>query len=314
MKFSILALVAFARVAHADVGVVVAGEPLMQAPVMSQVQGWVQDHDYQLVGAPLGTVYANTFIDCFVIEDLSCARGVFEKQSRATSLVYVRVDMVAVQTTREITLTGYWFVRGRDPVQKKRSCPQCDDAGVGRSVDALMKDLLKASSSSKGQLKVTSTRPGVDVHVDKAKIGEAPIVRELAPGTHEVAFFQGDQQLASQRVALEPGGTVELAIPATADDGRGVGPARSRALPAGLLAGGVIAAVAGSVFLYYGQLDGPDEPYVYTNATEIGAVLTIGGAASVILGSVLWFRAAPVGTPTVSLGRGGAQLGWAGAF
>ena len=44
----------------------------------------------------------------------------------------------------------------------------------------------------------------------------------------------------------------------------------------------------GGTLLYYGSLDGPDEPYVYTHATEIGLPLTIAGAFAVGAGTSLF--------------------------
>jgi hypothetical protein len=65
---------------------------------------------------------------------------------------------------------------------------------------------------------------------------------------------------------------------------------RSKTLPLSLLIGGAALAVTGGVFLYYGSLDGPNEPYVYTNANKIGAPLSITGGLALVAGSVLMVR------------------------
>src|SRR5688572_8099620 len=117
-----IALLLLCRLAHADVGVVVTGDPAMQATLMTHVQGWLQTREYPLVAVPLGTA-ANSFIDCFVMDDMSCAKRTFEKESKATSIVFARADLM---TGRDYNVTAYWFLRGHEPAVQKAQCKNCD--------------------------------------------------------------------------------------------------------------------------------------------------------------------------------------------
>jgi hypothetical protein len=63
---------------------------------------------------------------------------------------------------------------------------------------------------------------------------------------------------------------------------------RSRFVPPALIAVGVGALVAGSIALSYGAKRGPDEVFVYDNATSIGAPLAIAGGAALISGALTW--------------------------
>jgi hypothetical protein len=78
--------------------------------------------------------------------------------------------------------------------------------------------------------------------------------------------------------------------------------------------GGVAAGVVGGVFLYYGSLGGPDERYVYDNATKIGVSITIVGGAAIIASGVLWFRTRHHGSPSITASSGSLQIHWTGVF
>ncbi|HEY5950858.1 MAG TPA: PEGA domain-containing protein [Kofleriaceae bacterium] len=285
MRTVALALLILVRVVHADVGVVATGEPVMQAPLLAHVQGWLQTHHYTLVAVPFPASTANTFIDCFVIEDMGCAQRTFEKESKASNIVYARADLMTGQA-RDFSVTAYWFVKGHEPATQKRECHACDETQLSAVVHSLMTDLEKGIASTNGTLKVTSVLGGVTVSVDNESVGLAPVERPLSPGRHEITFSHRGTVLETKPVQIEPGATVELAAPELANE-RPVAPKRSRTTPVSLAIGGALLAAIGGVFLYYGSLDGPDEPYVYTNATKIGAPLSIAGAVGVI-GGLVW--------------------------
>jgi hypothetical protein len=132
----ILAVVSLAGSARADapdVGVVVSGGTPQLKP---HVQEWVRTHGYALVATPLGKDATNTFDNCFVIEDIKCARGVFDARSRSASLIYVGVDEEAV--------TIYWFVKDREQSGGKYPCAGCD---VTALVDGELDKLAKTQTA-----------------------------------------------------------------------------------------------------------------------------------------------------------------------
>lgn len=280
MPYVLLVLVLLVRAAHADVGVVVTGDPAMQTPMMNHVQRWLQDKKHPLVAAPLGDA-TTTFVDCFVVEDMTCAKKVFEDKAKATAVVFVRIEM---QSGRDYALTAYWFTKGAEPIPTKRACAQCDDSAMWAAVDATMTELVKQSAGGKGRLRISASAPGMMIKIDGNELGEAPLDHELTAGQHELVFLHDGEPVDVRRIDIEAGGIAELDAPKLAAQATPADGPRSKTLPRILLASGIAAAIAGGVFLYYGSLRGPDEPYVYTNATEIGLPLALAGAFAVGFG------------------------------
>ncbi|HEY5928011.1 MAG TPA: hypothetical protein VIV11_40270 [Kofleriaceae bacterium] len=279
----VVALMLFARLAHADVGVVVSGDPQMQASLMAHVQGWLQTREFALVAVPMGSA-ANSFIDCFVMDDMGCAKRTFDKESKASSIVFARADLMA---GRDYTVVTYWFIKGHEPQMQKAQCKNCDEAQFAAIVKTLMIGLEKATAPIKGRLKIMSALDGVMVSIDNAQVGPIPLERELSSGPHQLAFLYRGSVIESKPIRIEPGATLEVKPPPLPADPAPPPKPKSRTLPTSLIIGGAALAVAGGVFMYYGSLGGPDEPYVYTNATEIGIPLSIAGAVGVV-GGIVW--------------------------
>src|ERR1051325_10732280 len=78
--------------ADGDVGVIVTGEGSMQPQLAAEIEGWLSQHGHTLVPSPLPPEAITALIDCFVIEDEGCARGIVEKRAKATSLLFARLD------------------------------------------------------------------------------------------------------------------------------------------------------------------------------------------------------------------------------
>jgi hypothetical protein len=218
-------------------------------------------------------------VDCFVMDDVACARKVFEQHSRAATVVFVRVDMLSGE--RSYVLNAYWFTKGKDPVNEKRSCTQCDDVKLHASVDALMIALVHKGTDGRGVIKIPGPSD-MQIKLDGTEVGTAPLEREVAAGSHELVFLHGGDPVDVRRVQVEEGAIVEVGAPRIAPAPASHASAQhSRALPVVLVVGGIVAAAVGGTLLYYGSLDGPDQPYVYTRATKIGLPLTIAGAFAV---------------------------------
>lgn len=284
----VLALLVLVRLAHADVGVVVSGDPNMQATVLDHVQRWLQDKKHKLVAAPLGGS-ATALIDCFVIEDMACAKKVFDEKAKATTVVFVRVDMAGGQT-RDYTILAYWFTKGAEPVHDKRPCAQCDDTTLGATIDGLMRELSRKGASGKAQIKISGGGNGMSVKIDGTEL-TLPVSHEVDAGSHEVVFVQNGSPVDVRRVEVDAGGALELQAPHIAERKTTEVAKPSKMMPVLLMLGGAAVAAVGGVFLYYGSLRGPDEPYVYTNATEIGLPLALVGAFAVGAGTALYFSA-----------------------
>ena len=326
------------RVAWADgTGVVVLGEPTLQAPVTSMVQSWLKEHGHQLTDAALDADAQSTFVNCFVIEDLACARGVFEQRGHAASMVYVHVDLQANAKGRKLVLTGYWFVKEHDAVADKRPCAHCSDKALAKSVGAMMTALAKSSGLDKGRVKIDSTPSGLVVKLDGLDIGVTPVEKDLGAGPHDISVVKNGHIAATKSITVEAGSEASIVIPATETPPAPPPPPpvkvvkevkvvkqvqvvtvtkSSRVVPDVLMLSGVAAMATGGVFLYYGSKSGANEPWVYPTATRNGTIIGATGAGVFVLGAILWFASGHphASTPSAQLVPGGATLGWAGSF
>lgn len=140
----VLASVLTAATAHAEkVGIVVTGEATLQPQLASQLERWLHDRGRTFVPGALAPDAVNTLIDCFVLEDLGCARGVVEARSTSRSLIYARVEHTQnPDGTRDVSVTGHWFQKSAEPIVERRVCKQCTDAKLVDTVDDLMLALV----------------------------------------------------------------------------------------------------------------------------------------------------------------------------
>jgi hypothetical protein len=140
----VLASVLTAATAHAEkVGIVVTGEATLQPQLASQLERWLHDRGRTFVPGALAPDAVNTLIDCFVLEDIGCARGVVDARSTSRSLIYARVEHTQnPDGTRDVSVTGHWFQKNAEPVAERRLCKQCTDATLVDTVNDLMLALV----------------------------------------------------------------------------------------------------------------------------------------------------------------------------
>jgi hypothetical protein len=300
----VITLVSLARGAGADsAGVVVAGEPTKQAPVTAQVRSWLGHNGYTVVATPLDRDGQKTVLDCFVLEDVSCARAAFEKRSRAPNLVFARVELSG---DRGLAITAYWLVKGRDVVAEKRFCKQCDDTALQQTIEELLTFLVHAGNN--GRLEIHSKPEGVPVALDGVELGVTPIARDVSVGVHKIELRRGKDTVGTKTVTIDGGATASVTVHVTEPTR-----ARSRLVPELLIGGGSAAIIIASVFIYYGHKGGPDAPLVYPYATGEGIAFGLAGVGAVVGGALLWQRDSHTG-PTAMVGPSGTTIGWAGSF
>src|SRR5262245_12877020 len=337
MRISVCVLMVVGQLAYAhaetSVGLVVVGEPTKQSTVSSHLSGWLREHGYAVVASPFDPEATTTFTNCFVIEDMPCARGVFEKRAHAGSVIYARVDL---QTKSELALTIYWFVKDHDATAEKNDCKKCDDNALRKAIDGSLRALVKSSGLGKGRLILNSKPDGVIVMLDGVRVGVTPIERDLEPGPHNVVLQQGGQTVGTKAITIERDATAEIVIPVVIPKDAAPKPITigrtkvvvvekpqppSRVLPGLMMFVGLGVAAGGGVSIYYGQKKGPDEPWLYPKATRNGEILCGAGGAVFIAGTI-WFIARsgspeekpPANMPTASVGKSGVTLGWTGRF
>jgi hypothetical protein len=126
-----------------QVGVVVTGEATVQPQIYAQLEGWLHEKGRTVVPGPLAPEAINTLIDCFVLEDLGCARGVVDARSKSKAVVFARAETQPNgDGTRDVAITGYWFQKNRDVLSERRVCKRCNDEVLHATVDELMLALV----------------------------------------------------------------------------------------------------------------------------------------------------------------------------
>ena len=177
-----LAIVLGSATAHAgDIGVVVTGEATLQPQLAAQLEGWLREHGHPLAASPLPPDAINTLIDCFVIEDLSCARSVIDKRAKAQAVVFAKVEVTPSSSgTRDIAITGYWFQKDHEAIAERRMCTACTDEKLHATADDLMQAL--AAEPPVGTTKPTPV-PMPAPAPEPASLSEQPEGSRLLPMT-----------------------------------------------------------------------------------------------------------------------------------
>jgi PEGA domain len=291
-----------------DIGVVVVGEPTMQPQLAAQLEGWLSGHGHQLSPAPLPPEAINTLIDCFVIEDEGCARKVVEKHARSKAVVFARVDLAAGENPeRTVTLTAYWFDKGKDALAERRFCERCTEVTLRSTADELMAALTANRVRDAGKLALRSSPPGARVVVDGTPIGVTPLEYDLGPGSHKVTLHGPGDRRVSREVTIRRGETTQLDIRLDAPS----------ALPAILLGvGGAL--VVGGVVMFALDEDlpgrGQDQPERYRDTAPLGVGAALTGVVVGGLGGYLLLASKRSSTPVATVTSGAGYFGWAGRF
>jgi hypothetical protein len=311
-------LVALGSSAHAggDVGVIVTGESSMQPQIAAQIEGWLSQHGHTLVASPLPPDAIPLLVDCFVMEDKGCARGIIDQRAKSTSLVYAHLEAKNNESngTRDVTLTAYWFNKGHDAIGERQICERCTDQLLRTTADEVMKKLL--GGGDVGHVKFRSTPPGARISIDGQPIGVAPLDWDLTPGKHTILMDKATLSPQTRDLVVVSNKTDLFAMKLVppGDDDRDQRP--SRLLPVGLLAAGGALLVTGGVMIAIDQDPSPNLGPTIRNTGPTGVGLAIGGAVVAGVGAYLmWFRSPKTtSTPVAAFTSDTAYIGWLGRF
>ena len=319
---TLLALVVSARSASADdgTGVVVVGEATLQPALVAQIEGWVKQHHPPLVAQALDPEAVNATIDCFVLDDETCATRVFEKTGKTTNLVFVRVEVVpGPNGARDVTLTGYWFTKGKPTLAHKKACDHCTDPGVRAAVDEVLDGLSHTGNHDTGHLALTSKPAGAHVTIDGKPAGTTPLEVDLPGGDHRVALERAGVPTEARLVSIHVGETaaIDLSLGGAGGAGAGGGGAGVPYLGPKLAIGaGAALLVAGGILIGTSQSDDGTR-FEYRDTTTLGALVGVAGVLAIGGGAYWWHHEAKTHTesaPVVGATPTGAYIGWAGAF
>jgi hypothetical protein len=299
-----------ARAGNNDVGVVVVGEVTMQPQLAAQLESWLRQHGHQLVPAPLPPDAINTLLDCFVIEDEVCARKLVEKRSKTQSVVFAKVDVKSEASDKTVTLTAYWFDKGRDAIAERRYCERCTDVTLRSTADELMAALTIGNAKDAGKVKITSSPSGARVMIDGAAIGVTPLEYELKSGTHKVTLSYDSHRDDSRDIEVRRGETTPVDVMMTSI-------ASTNFFPLVMLGGGGVLLATGLVLIAMDE-DQPkpvgEQKEFYRNTGPLGVGLAISGLVVGGIGGYLLFRTKSSSTPVASITSDSGYVGWAGTF
>jgi hypothetical protein len=309
-SFVLLSLAAPVRAGNNDVGVVVVGEATMQPQLAAQLEGWLRQHGHQLVPAPLPPDAINTLQDCFVIEDEVCARKVVEKRSKTQSVVFAKVDVKAESTDKTVTLTAYWFDKGRDAIAERRYCERCTDVTLRSTADELMAALTAGNAKDAGKIKITSTPAGARVVIDGNAIGVTPLEYDLKSGSHTVTLSATGHRDDARDIDIKRGETTQVDVLMKSY-------ASTNFFPFILLGGGGVMLATGLVLLAMDEDEpspmGPQKEF-YRNTGPLGVGLAVSGLVAAGVGGYLLFRTKRSSAPVASITPDSGYVGWAGTF
>nr|HEX4312458.1 PEGA domain-containing protein [Kofleriaceae bacterium] len=316
----LLILVALATAARADnveVGVVVTGEPALQPQLVAEIETWFHGHELTVIPGAIDPESINAMIDCFVVEDVGCARKIVDEHAKTAAIVFVRADASpGPGNSRDVTLTGYWFDKGQSNVfDEKRTCEKCTDEKARQVADGLAAALAAAGRHEIGRFHLTSSPAGARVAIDGKPVGATPSDGDLAPGDHEVEVTLGARTV-KRMMTIRRGETTSIDVPLPAEapppSSRG-----SHLVPGVVIGGGAVAVVAGIVLVAVNQDPDPHanpQPATLRDTKTGGYVLGGLGVVGVAAGVYLWMHVSADSAPTVALEHGGAIVGWTRSF
>ena len=318
-----LVLTTSAAAANKSVGLLVTGEYL-KTPTQQQAEKWLRDRGLKVVTNAMPAEAVKTLLDCFVLDDPKCMRGIVDARATTPVLVSIRVD-IASKKQKEIRLTVDWFAKGHSPVSSRRTCDDCTEPVLRSTIDTMLEDLAKTAPGFTGTLKVTSTPDGITVLLDNKTIGVTPLETTMPIGSYKLKLAR-DGRTGPEKVIDIAGDDkpVEVALEApptgpgivdgdnptqTPPPGR-----RSRLIP-GLMIGIGLAGVGAGTALYVTSEEPTGNGRTYRDTKNLGIGVAAGGGALLITGVIIILATKSTTGPTVSMTPGGgATVGWTGSF
>jgi hypothetical protein len=313
---ALVTIVGWLTPAHAgnDVGVVVNGDGAELAQLSAHVSSWLSRHGRALVTAPISLAALDRLGDCFVREQLDCARRIVDAEASVTAIVYVRVR--EQRTLQDLALTAYWLEKGRAVISEQGGCRRCTSESLSAATDDMMTRLLRDVMRSMGRLKLRSSPSGARITLDGEAIGITPLDWDVAPGTHTIRIEDGKRAQRTRTIIARADATdvVDIALTDEPTGPRDGGGSQRGALPAIAMAAGSAAIITGAVLIAIDKERTPAEPQV-NNTAPVGAGIAIAGGVVAAIGAYLWIRAPEArSAPVAAVTGNAAYVGWLGRF
>lgn len=300
-----------------SVSVVTTGDAELQAIVAKHLEAWLRGHGHT-VAPSLSAEATSTLLNCMVMDDQGCARGVVDAQAKAESVLYVQA--LASRTNNATVFNVFWFPKGKEPIGMRRACEECNADLMASSLAEMLGMILGASKLERGRLALRSRPEGMTVLLDNETIGVTPLEREVPAGEHTIVLMHRGQRVGERTLMVHADVTADILIPVTlpAESVTTTREGRSPLL-GGLVMGLGGAALVAGVALYVTSEEDDGTKLFYRDTKPLGIGLAAGGAVVAGLGVWLWLRARgsdeePASSPTVTITRDTGVIGWSRAF
>lgn len=308
----LLVVAALATRAQAGtVAVVVTGDSELQAGLERQLEGWLRGHGHK-VGEPLPADARSSLINCMVIDDEACARGLVDSRAKSDSVVFAEIRKPRTRSSNATTLIVLWLVKNKEPVGMRRACEDCNPDLLDSTLNEVLTTVVGASQLARGVLELHSKPEGVTVMLDNENVGITPIERELPAGPHTIVLMAKGRKVGERKLDIQPEMTAEITMTVTIpkDVER-----PSKVLPGVILAVGGIALATGAVLYFTSDVDDGTKP-TYKDSKPPGIGIAAGGVALAAIGTYLWFRTggSSDSAPVAAVDQHGGFVGWARAF
>jgi len=310
--FAILVALGSTARAGDDVGVVVDGDS--QPQLTAQLADWLTRHGYRPELSPLPPDTVSLFTDVMRVDDQAAGRAILDKHSKTRNTVYVRINIKTKATTgaRDVTVTVYWLVNGRDATSQKQDCERCTDQLLRSAIDDVMRKLL--GGGAQGHVKLKSSPPKARITIDGQPIGVTPLDWDLPSGKHSIAMDKAGFKTEAREVVIASD-KLELVVmtlePAVASD---TTDRPSLAPPIATLVLGAAAIGVGAYLFAIDEDETGDKP-TYKDSALAGGVVAAGGAAVAIVGAVWLYKTHQARSqPVAAITRDTAYIGWLGHF
>lgn len=306
--------------ADSDVAVVVSGPEGIATHTRDVVETWFASNKLTINKSPLPKDALKTLLNCFVLADMSCARGVVEARAKASNIIGITEQVSGKKDKRSVQLGAYWIAKEHEVVSVQRTCDACTDEVLEKMLISMLGDLAELAPTMAGTIHVTSTPSGLKATIDgetDAKL-KTPFDQKLSFGTHMISVMRDGRVVAQKKVDITPGADLDVPIevreePKPKQTIKIVERRSSRAVPVVLLTVGVAACVTGGVLYKYGGPTG--DAYTYRNMRPAALATGISGGVAVVVGTVWLLRGgSKTSHPEVSITPTETTVGWARTF
>ncbi len=326
---SVLVLLATLQVlasnARAESGIVVVGgtaEERVRTTATTAIEKAVQDAGWSLATKKLSPKERDGLLACKQPTPSACVPPTLASAG-IHQLVVVTIDTASSDDGSPMfVLVGRVIITNPQATQfNKRHCERCADDRLQSEATTLVAEMLRqlASQSGRTVVDIKSDPAGAQIVLDGQRIGITNSAFNTFPGKHVVILEKAGYLRETHEFVVEEGKTADVSLTLRASEVQTpeTPPVthRSRTVPGVVIGVGAAAAIGGVILYVVDEDQSPTGGKKYFDSAPAGVAIGIAGLVTVGAGAYLWRRASrSSSTPSANVVRGGAIIGWSGAF